>query len=83
MEKALAYLRETLSNYLNEHEVSQKIYEKIEQNHYKNEDSFVDDLAEDEMAYLNDILPDELEYVQKEKDDKRYNELNAIYTRLI
>ncbi len=83
MIQPLAYLRETLSNYLNEHEICQRIYEKIMKASYKDEDAFVDDLSEDEMRYLNDILPDELNYAKEEQDEKRFNELNDIYGRLL
>lgn len=83
MIQTLAYLRETLSNYINEHEISQRIYEKINKVSFNDEDAFVDDLSEDEMRYLNDILPDELSYAKEEQDEKRYNELNNIYGRLL
>lgn len=82
MEQTLAFLRETLSNYLNEHELSQRIYEKINKVTYKDEDAFVNDLREDEMRYLHDILPEELRYAKDEQDDKRYSELNNIFSRL-
>ncbi|WP_458412733.1 sporulation protein [Schinkia sp. CFF1] len=82
MEQTLAYLRETLSNYLNEHEISQHIYEKISKKAYNREDAFIDDLNEKEVRYLSDILPDELRYAKEEQDEKRYHELNNIYGRL-
>lgn len=83
MIQALAYLRETLSNYINEHEISQRIYEKVCKEPYHDEDAFVNDLREDEIRYLNDILPDELRYAKEEQDEKRYHELNNIYGRLL
>jgi thymidine kinase len=83
MEKTLAYLRESLSNFADENTIAKRIYAKIETNQYEDETSFVDDLEERETIYLNDILSKELEYAEQEQDTDRYRELSNVYERLI
>ncbi|MGE8206467.1 sigma-G-dependent sporulation-specific acid-soluble spore protein CsgA [Heyndrickxia sp. NPDC080065] len=82
MDTSLAYLRESLSNHLNR-STGQEVYKKLQTNHYKNEEEFVRDLAEEEVAFLNKILRDEIRYAEEEQDQKRVMELNEVYELLI
>lgn len=83
MEKTLAYLRETLSNYVEKQFLARHIYEKIINIPYENEESFVRDLTEEESAYLNHLLKVEMRYAQQQEDMKRLNELNNVYEQLL
>jgi galactose mutarotase-like enzyme len=82
MEQTLGYLRETLSNYNEEHGIAKHIYKKLIENKYKNEEEFVKDLSEKEIDYLNHMLPDEIEYALDAQDYKRVYELNEVYELL-
>jgi galactose mutarotase-like enzyme len=82
MEQTLGYLRETLSNYNEEHGIAKQIYKKLIKNTYKNEEEFVKDLSEKEMDYLNHMLPGEIEYALDAQDYKRVYELNEVYEHL-
>lgn len=81
MDMTLGYLRESLSNHL-EQEVCQRIYEKLRVKHYANEEEFVKDLNDLEMDFLNQVLEKEIKYAQNEQDDKRTRELNEVYELL-
>ncbi|MFD2444423.1 sigma-G-dependent sporulation-specific acid-soluble spore protein CsgA [Bacillus sp. CGMCC 1.16607] len=83
MDQTLGYLRETLSNYTEEHAICQRMYEKIKQNHYTSEGAFVRDLSATEIDFLNKILPDEIHYAKQEQDQKRAHELNEVYELLL
>lgn len=83
LDSNLAYLRESLSNHIDEHKICQRIYKKLESNEYKNEDEFVRDLDERESNILNLILQYELDYARNEQDDERLEQLNGVYELLI
>ncbi|WP_209123249.1 sporulation protein [Alkalihalobacillus sp. BA299] len=78
MEKTLGYLREALSNYIEEHSICQEIYEKLEQKNYSSEEEFVKDLGEGEIKILDLILKQEIKHAQQEQDEKRTQELNEV-----
>ncbi|HZG60224.1 MAG TPA: sigma-G-dependent sporulation-specific acid-soluble spore protein CsgA [Anoxybacillus sp.] len=83
MEKTLAYLREILSNYTEYHEQTPRIiYHKLIKNAYKNEEEFVRDLSQKEIAFLDRILPNEIRYAMDEKDFERVYQLNEVYELL-
>ncbi|WP_332694767.1 sporulation protein [Halalkalibacter lacteus] len=83
MDSNLGYLRESLSNHIDNHKICQSIYHKLEANQYKNEDEFVRDLDENEASILNLILQYELEYARNEQDDERVEQLNGVFELLI
>jgi hypothetical protein len=84
VEKTLAYLREILSNYTEHHEQTPHIiYHKLTKNAYKNEEEFVRDLSEHEIAFLDRILPHEIKYAMDEQDFERVYQLNEVYELLI
>lgn len=83
MEQTLAYLRESLSNWTEENELAQHIYNKLEYKHYKDEEAFVRDLDEHETLYLNKVLKKEMRYADNEDDGQRLQELNNVYEHLI
>jgi hypothetical protein len=83
MEQTLGYLREILSNYVEEQSLSQQIYKKLHSTSYHDEKEFVMSLAEDESNYLNKILPDEIKHSLQEQDYKRLEELNNVYELLL
>jgi hypothetical protein len=83
VEKTLAYLREILSNYTEYHEQTPRIiYHKLIKNAYKNEEEFVRDLSQKEIAFLDRILPNEIRYAMDEKDFERVYQLNEVYELL-
>jgi hypothetical protein len=82
MDKTLGYLRETLSNYTDEHSHGRHIYRKLMEGHFPSEESFVRQLNSNEIDFLNKILPDEINYAKEEKDQKRAKELNEVYELL-
>lgn len=82
IEKSLKYLSESLSNYVEEDRMSQKINSKLEQQDYETESDFVEDLDDEEIEYLNTLLEREINYAQSVQDDVRVKELNDIYELL-
>ncbi|GAE24517.1 sporulation-specific SASP protein [Halalkalibacter wakoensis JCM 9140] len=83
MDSNLAYLRESLSNHLEDHPICQRIYHKLETKQYKDEDEFVNDLEDNEATILNLILQYELDYAKNEQDEERLQQLNGVYERLL
>ena len=83
MDTTLAYLREILSNYADEHEMSKQLYNKIENIGQDHELSFVRSLEQEEAHFLNEILPQEIQYALEEQDYTRMSELNHVYELLI
>ncbi|WP_156288736.1 sporulation protein [Oceanobacillus salinisoli] len=81
MDNTLKYLRESLANY-SENEVCQHILKKIEQSHYENEEEFVEDLDEEEMAYLDNVLENELNYAKNVQSDERVQQLTEVFELL-
>ncbi|MGJ9459249.1 sigma-G-dependent sporulation-specific acid-soluble spore protein CsgA [Oceanobacillus sp. CF4.6] len=81
IDQTLQYLRESLSNYM-ENDVCQQILSKIEANNYTSEESFVSDLDGKEMDYLDMVLENELDYAKNVQDDTRVKELNEVYEQL-
>lgn len=83
MDKTLGYLRETLSNYANEHSQGKHLYRKLVEGSYTSEESFVQHLNSKEIEFLNEILPKEINYAKQEQDKQRARELNEVYELLI
>lgn len=81
MDQTLQYLRESLSNYI-ENDVCQQILSKIETNNYASEESFIVDLDGKEMDYLDMVLEQELDYAKNVQSDSRVKELNEVYEQL-
>ncbi|MED1201615.1 sigma-G-dependent sporulation-specific acid-soluble spore protein CsgA [Heyndrickxia acidicola] len=81
MDYTLGYLRESLSNHL-EDQYGKSIYKKMLVNHYENEEEFVRDLDELEITFLNKVLKKEIRYAMEEQDEKRTKELNEVYELL-
>ena len=82
MDQTLGYLRETLSNYTEEHSEGRHLYRKLEEGHFTSEGSFVRHLNSSEVDFLNKILPNEIKYAKEEQDEKRAHELNEVYELL-
>lgn len=82
MDVTLGYLRESLSNHL-ENEVCQRICKKMLGKRYVNEEEFIKDLDDNEMSFLNHVLEKEIKYAQNEQDQKRAKELNEVYELLL
>ncbi|MGY0693780.1 sporulation protein [Virgibacillus sp. FSP13] len=82
MDHTLDYLRESLSNYM-ENDLCQQIYEKMESGNYDGEEEFVRDLDDDEMSYLNAMLEREINYAKNVQNDSRVKELNEVYELLV
>jgi hypothetical protein len=51
----------------------------MEQNHYKSEKEFVDDLEEAEVAYLDNVLENELNYAKNVQNDERVQQLTEVF----
>lgn len=82
MDQTLGYLRETLSNYNDDHSEGRNLYQKLSKGHFKTEGSFVRQLNQKEIDFLNKILPVEINYAQEEQDQKRAQQLNEVYELL-
>jgi hypothetical protein len=84
MDRTLAYLRETLSNYLDYHtDIPRRIYHKLLERPYKSEEEFVRQLSAQEIAFLDRILPHEIHYALNEQDETRARQLNEVYELLV
>ncbi len=83
MEQSLAYLREALSNYLEEHETSRHIYFKLSRESFTDEKQFIRMLSEKEQMFLNKMLPYEIKHAMGEQDYVRMNQLNDVYEELL
>ncbi|MEH7076759.1 sigma-G-dependent sporulation-specific acid-soluble spore protein CsgA [Neobacillus drentensis] len=82
MDNTLGYLRETLSNYTDDHSEGKHIYRKLSEGHYPSEGDFVRDLNQKEINFLNNMLPKEINYAKQEQDEKRAKELNEVFELL-
>lgn len=82
IEHSLGYLRESLSNYVEEDATCQNIYLKLEKENHENEIEFVESLEEEEIVYLDELLEKEITYAQDVQDETRVKELNDIYELL-
>lgn len=82
MDLTLGYLRETLSNYTEDHSEGRDLYKKLMEGNYKTEGAFVRDLNQKEINFLNHMLPKEITYAKEERDEKRAFELNEVYELL-
>ncbi|WP_191276622.1 sigma-G-dependent sporulation-specific acid-soluble spore protein CsgA [Neobacillus kokaensis] len=82
MDKTLGYLKETLSNYTDDHSEGRQIYQKLATGNFKTEGAFVRTLNEKEIDFLNHILHAEINYAQDVQDDQRVYELNEVYELL-
>lgn len=82
MDKTLGYLRETLSNYTDDHSDGKNIYHKLSKGHFTSEEDFVRHLNQKEINFLNKMLPKEINYAKEEQDEKRAHELNEVFELL-
>lgn len=82
MDNTLGYLRETLSNYTDDHTDGGNIYRKLSEGQYSSEGDFVRQLNQKEINFLNKMLPEEIKYAKEEKDEKRAHELNEVFELL-
>ncbi|MBP1970111.1 CRISPR/Cas system-associated endonuclease Cas1 [Virgibacillus natechei] len=81
MDHTLSYLRESLSNYM-ENDMCQQIVKKMQANKYANEEELARDLDEEETSYLNQVLENELDYAKNVQDDSRVKGLNEVHELL-
>nr|WP_038246056.1 hypothetical protein [Virgibacillus massiliensis] len=81
MDHTLKYLRESLSNYM-DNPYCQTIVGKMEQGHFASEVAFVKQLSEEELTYLNDVLENEINYAKEVQFDNRVKELTEVYEQL-
>lgn len=82
MDNTLGYLRETLSNYTDDHSDGKNIYRKLSEGKYTSEGDFVRQLNQKEINFLNNMLPKEINYAKEEQDEKRAHELNEVFELL-
>ena len=82
MDKTLGYLRETLSNYTDDHSDGKNIYHKLSNGHFTSEGDFVRHLNQKEINFLNNMLPKEINYTKEEQDEKRAHELTEVFELL-
>lgn len=81
IDSTLAYLRESLSNYI-ENEICQQIIQKLESNNDSSEEKFIAQLDDEEMDYLDAVLENELDYARNVQNDVRVRELTEVYELL-
>ncbi|MFV8828093.1 sporulation protein [Alkalihalobacterium sp. APHAB7] len=82
LDQSLAYLREALSNYIEDHPICQGVYDRLENNNYSTEEEFVGGLAEEEMKVLDIILKQEIKHAEEEQDEERTKQLNEVFEQL-
>jgi acyl-CoA synthetase (NDP forming) len=82
MDHTLEYLRESLSNWIDENETAFRIYKKLENHAYTNEKDFVNDLEQDEIKYLSELVHEEMHYADQEQDAVRLSQLNEVFEQL-
>lgn len=82
VDHSLMYLRESLSNYVEEDDLCQQIWSKLEDEDYEAESDFVEKLEEEEIVYLDTLLAKEINYAKNVQDEKRVKELNDVYELL-
>ncbi|GGH74086.1 uncharacterized protein (UPF0548 family) [Pullulanibacillus pueri] len=82
MDFTLSYVKESLSNWIDENETAYRIYEKLEDHYYENEEQFAIALDEEEKQYLSELLAVELDYAKQEADHVRIAQLNEMYEQL-
>lgn len=82
IDHSLMYLRESLSNYVEDNALCQQICSKLESQEYENEVDFVEQLEETEVVYLDALLEQEINYAKHAQDNVRAKELNDIYELL-
>lgn len=82
IDNTLNYLRESLANY-SENDMCKQINKKLDMKKYKNENEFVKNLDEEEIAYLNSVVEKELKYAKSVQNDIRVKELTEVYEQLI
>lgn len=82
MEQSLLYFREILSNWIDHGETPRGIYERLDNNSYPTEASFIQSLSQEEVHYLNKILPKEMKHAADSQDFERMEQLNDVYEQL-
>ncbi|GGE32434.1 hypothetical protein GCM10011391_08880 [Pullulanibacillus camelliae] len=82
MDNTLLYLKEALSNWMDENETAYRIHLKLETNDYANEGAFATVLDEHEKRYLNAMLAKEMHHAKEEDDLVRLGQLNEMYEQL-
>ena len=82
MDHTLDYLRESLSNWVDEEETANRIYNKLENHVYSSEKEFAEALDQDEIQFLSKIVREEIQYADQEKDSVRLSQLNEIFEQL-
>src|SRR5690625_3397215 len=80
---SLKYLRESLSNYIEEDEICKHIWEKLLGKDYGSEIEFIEQLEDEEVVQLNHVLEKEIDYAHDVQDEVRIKELNDIYELLL
>lgn len=82
MDKSIGYLRESLSNYLEDSDVCRSLFKRINTEKFDSEEDFVKTLTVKEIEVLNEVIKEEIDYANQEQDLKRANELNEVYELL-
>lgn len=82
MDHTLDYLRESLSNWIDENETAYRIYHKLENHVYSNERDFAQALDQDEIKYLSELVREEMHYAGQEEDSVRLTQLNEVFEQL-
>jgi hypothetical protein len=82
MDQSLAYLHEILSNYTEEYHAIRDLDQKMMENNYDSEGSFVRTLDEEESRMLREILTKEMHHANESGDHERGYQLNEVYELL-
>ena len=82
MDQNLAYLREVLSNYAEENEAIRDIGRKLAAKNPKSEESFVNELSQEEIQMLSQLLVKEMHHANESGDFERGYQLNGVYEQL-
>jgi|GEM_PF-415287 hypothetical protein len=82
MDHTLDYLRESLSNWIEEDELAYRIYHKLENSTYSSERDFAAHLSQEEIQHLSELIKKEMHYANQEQDTVRLAQLNEVYEQL-
>lgn len=70
-----------MSNYEDDKR-ARKLFKRLSNQQYDNEDEFVESLESEDIQYLDSIMETEIRYAKQAQDEKRLKELNEVYEQL-
>jgi hypothetical protein len=78
MDQSLQYLHEVLSNYTEDNRAIQDIDQRMVEQNFPSENSFVQNLTQEDVQILRQILDKEMHHANQSGDHERGYQLNEI-----